>query len=290
MPTKGEKDQITGKDTTGHEWDGIRELDTPLPKWWIYVFYVTVVWALVYVVLYPAIPWGTQHSRGLLGWDQRGDFAERWAAAQAEQAAYKNKIAQAPLAVIETDPQLLAYAMAGGHAAFADNCAPCHGGGGSGRKGGFPTLADDDWLWGGTADQIQKTITYGVRNANPESHQTVMPAFGADGALTRAQVNDVAEYVLSLSAGSKNQAAVARGEKIFADNCVACHGAGGKGNMEMGAPNLSDGIWLYGGSKDQIVAQIWRPRMGVMPAWEGRLDPATIKMLTVYVHSLGGGQ
>lgn len=290
MPTKGEKDLVTGTETTGHEWDGIRELDTPLPKWWLYVLYVTIAWALVYVVLYPAIPWGGSHSNGLLGWNQRGEFAEKWAAAKAEQAVYQDKIAASPLAAIEADPQLLAYAMAGGRAAFADNCAPCHGGGGSGRKGGFPTLADDDWLWGGTADQIQKTITYGIRNANDESRQSAMPAFGADGVLNRAQVNDVAEYVLSLSGGSQDRAAAARGEKIFADNCVACHGAGGKGNLEMGAPNLADGIWLYGGSKDQIVAQIWWPRMGVMPAWEGRLDPATIKMLTVYVHSLGGGQ
>lgn len=290
MPTKGEKDLVTGTDTTGHEWDGIRELDTPLPKWWLYVLYITILWALVYVVLYPAIPWGTGHSRGLLGWDQRSEFAERWSSAKSGQSAFNDRIASATLAVIEADPQLLTYAMAGGRAAFADNCAPCHGGGGSGRKGGFPVLADDEWLWGGTLDQIQRTITYGVRNANSESRQSAMPAFGADGVLTRKQVDDVAEYVLSLSSQAKDQAAAARGATVFGDNCAACHGKGGKGNMELGAPDLTDGVWLYGGSKDQIVAQVWRPKMGVMPAWEGRLDPATIKMLTIYVHSLGGGQ
>ena len=290
MPTKGEKDLVTGTETTGHEWDGIRELDTPLPKWWVYVFYISILWALVYVVLYPAIPWGTGHSQGVLGWDQRGEFAERWSRAKSEQAAFNDRVAGATLAAIEPDPHLLAYAMAGGRAAFADNCAPCHGAGGSGRKGGFPTLADDEWLWGGTLDQIQRTITYGIRNANPDSRQSVMPAFGADGLLTRKQVDDVAEYVRSLSGGAKDQAAVSRGAKLFVDNCAACHGADGKGNMEVGAPNLSDGIWLYGGTKEQIVAQVWRPHMGVMPAWDGRLDPATIKMLTVYVHSLGGGQ
>lgn len=290
MPTKGEKDLVTGTETTGHEWDGIRELDTPLPKWWLYVFYVTILWALVYVVLYPAIPWGTGHSRGLLGWDQRGEFAERWAAARSGQATFNDRIAGSALATIESDPQLLAYAMAGGRAAFADNCAPCHGAGGSGRKGGFPALADDEWLWGGSLDQIQKTITHGVRNANPDSRQSVMPSFGTDSILTRKQVDYVAEYVLSLSGRAKDQPAAARGATVFADNCAACHGPAGKGNIDLGAPDLSDGIWLYGGSKEQIVAQIWRPKMGVMPAWDGRLDLATIKMLTVYVHSLGGGQ
>ncbi|MHB1217209.1 MAG: cytochrome-c oxidase, cbb3-type subunit III [Alphaproteobacteria bacterium] len=290
MPTKGEKDLVTGTETTGHEWDGIRELDTPLPKWWLYVLYATILWALVYVVLYPAIPWGTGHSRGLLGWDQRSEFAERWSSAKSDQAGFNDKIAGAALASIEADPQLLTYAMAGGRAAFSDNCAPCHGGGGSGRKGGFPTLADDEWLWGGTLDQIQRTITYGIRNANSDSRQSAMPAFGADGVLTRKQVDDVAEYVLSLPGAAKDQAAAARGTTVFADNCAACHGKGGKGNIELGAPDLTDGIWLYGGSKEQIVAQVWRPKMGVMPAWEGRLDPTTIKMLTIYVHSLGGGQ
>ncbi|MFO0995881.1 MAG: cytochrome-c oxidase, cbb3-type subunit III [Alphaproteobacteria bacterium] len=289
MTTQRDTDSLTGRETTGHEWDGIKELNTPLPKWWLYVFYATVLWALVYVVLYPAIPWFSGHSKGMLGWSQRVEFSERMAAGRAEQAKFRERILDASLADIRGNPELLSFALAGGRAAFADNCAPCHGAGGSGRKG-FPNLADDAWLWGGTLDAIHQTIEYGIRSTHAETRQSVMPSFGADGILTPEQINDVAEYVLSLTNRSSDPAAVERGQTVFADQCVACHGEKGAGNPELGAPSLAGQNWLYGGTKRDIVAQVTRPRLGVMPAWSGRLDPATIKMLAIYVHSLGGGQ
>ncbi|MFN0043580.1 MAG: cytochrome-c oxidase, cbb3-type subunit III [Alphaproteobacteria bacterium] len=284
-----DRDALTGKPTTGHEWDGIRELNNPLPKWWLYVLYATMIWAAVYVVLYPAIPWFSGYSKGVLGWSMRGEFAERWAEGRAEQSQFQARIVAASMEEIRADPLLLNYALAGGRAAFADNCAPCHAPGGAGRKGGFPVLADDDWLWGGTLEAIELTIRHGVRGADAESRQSVMPAFGADGMLTQAQIAEVAAYVLTLSGGPADDSTI-RGKAIFAEQCTACHGTDGKGVAELGGPNLADQIWLYGGARHEIAAQIAKPRVGVMPGWQGRLDPATIKMLAVYVHALGGGK
>jgi cytochrome c oxidase cbb3-type subunit III len=289
MPTKVEKDLITGTDTTGHEWDGIKELDTPLPKWWLYTFYASIVFAFVYVILYPAIPLGGSHTTGVLGWSKRAELDEQIAKARAHQADFVARINAATFAVIRSDADLLNFALTGGRAAFADNCAPCHAAAGAGRPG-FPNLADDEWLWGGKIEQIYQTIRHGARNEDGDAHVSTMPSFGVDQVLKPEQINDVAEFVLSLSGQSKDAAAAKRGAPIFAENCAACHGDAGKGNAELGAPNLADPIWLYGGKKADIVAQINRPRLGVMPSWAGRLDPATLKMLAVYVHSLGGGQ
>jgi cytochrome c oxidase cbb3-type subunit 3 len=289
MATERDTDALTGRETTGHEWDGIKELNTPLPKWWLYVLYATILWSLVYVVLYPAIPWFSGHSKGILGWSQRVEFSERMAAVRTEQAKFEQRILAASLDEIRGDPELLAFALAGGRSAFADNCAPCHGPGGGGRKG-FPSLADDVWLWGGTLDAIDQTIRYGIRSAHDETRQSAMPAFGVDGILGREQIDDVAEYVLSLSGRAGDPGAAERGQALFADQCVACHGETGEGNPELGAPALKGQDWLYGNTKLDIVGQVTKPKHGVMPAWTGRLDPATIKMLAIYVHSLGGGQ
>jgi cytochrome c oxidase cbb3-type subunit III len=289
MPTKIEKDIISGTDTTGHEWDGIKELNTPLPKWWLYTFYASILFAFVYVILYPAIPLGGSHTSGVLGWSKRAELDGQIAAARARQADFIKRINAATFAVIRSDNDLLNFALTGGRAAFADNCAPCHAAAGAGRPG-FPNLADDEWLWGGKIEQIYQTIQHGARNDDPDAHVSAMPNFGTDGVLKPEQINDVAEFVLSLSKRSTDAAAAKRGAPIFAENCAACHGDTGKGNVELGAPNLTDAIWLYGGKKADIVAQITHPRMGVMPAWGARLDPATLKMLAVYVHSLGGGQ
>ncbi len=289
MPTKVEKDEITGQHTTGHEWDGIKELNTPLPKWWLYVMYATIVWSVIWWFLYPSWPGVTGYFHGLLGANQRLELDQRMAQANLRQAEYLKRIGQASLQQISQDPDLLNFALAGGAAAFATNCAPCHGLGGAGQ-GVYPNLADDSWLWGGTLDAIHQTITYGIRNGNDNARTSEMPAFGADQLLTREQINDVAEYVLSLSGRADDAEAAKRGAAVFAEQCAACHGDDGKGNQELGAPNLTDQIWLYGGTKADIVAQIFRPRMGVMPVWSERLDPDTIKILTVYVHSLGGGQ
>jgi len=286
MPTTVERDSVTGTETTGHEWDGIKELNTPLPRWWLIVFWATVIWSVLYVILFPAFPgW-----EGVWKYTARKDVAQRIEAVDAERAGWRDRLAAASLADIEADQDLLAFAVAGGHAAFSDNCAPCHGAGGAGGPG-YPNLLDDDWLWGGTLDAISTTIVHGVRWAEDEETRiNDMPRFGADELLTADQINDVAEYVLSLSGKATDQAAAGRGKGIFDENCVACHGENGQGNTELGAPRLDDAIWLYGGDKATIVQTISVARRGVMPAWSARLDPVTIKQLAVYVHSLGGGQ
>lgn len=289
MPTKIEKDVITGKATTGHEWDGVKELDTPLPKWWLYVFYATIIWSIGYYVLYPAWPSLSSHTTGMLNYSARTDIARDLREQAEQRAPYVNRIRAASLEQIRNDTQLLGFSIAGGRSAFADNCAACHGSGGAGTKG-FPSLADDDWLWGGDLEAIGTTIRAGIRSAHPDSRLSQMPRFGLDGMLNATQISDVAEYVLSLSATETDKPAAQRGAAVYAENCAACHGNKGEGNAELGAPSLSDRIWLYGGDKASVVQSIAASRNGVMPAWIDRLDEATIKMLTVYVHSLGGGR
>jgi len=289
MPTKVEKDAVTGRETTGHEWDGIKELNTPLPRWWLYVMYATIVWAVIWWILYPSWPGITGYFGGLIGSNQRIELEQRMAVPLAGQALFVERLAAASPADISQDPELLSFALVGGGAAFADNCAPCHGLGGAGQ-GYYPSLADDAWIWGGTLDEIHATIEYGIRNGRDDARFNVMPAYGVDQMLDRQQIADVAEYVLSLSERSEDAAASERGAPIFAEQCAACHGESGEGVTELGAPALNDQIWLYGSTKEEIVQQIHRPRHGVMPAWVDRLDPETIKALAVYVHSLGGGQ
>jgi cytochrome c oxidase cbb3-type subunit 3 len=289
MPTKVEKDSVTGTQTTGHEWDGIKELDTPLPKWWLYVFYACIAWSLVYYVLYPAIPFVTGYTKGLLGTSTRAELVTDLARARGEQARFYDAISTAALDQIRGDDELLNFAITGGRAAFADNCAPCHAPGGAGRVG-YPTLADDHWLWGGSLEEIHETIRVGVRHDNDETRFSLMPSFGADGLLEAGQVRDVAAFVAAFVGEPGDLAAAERGAEVYGENCAACHGESGEGDRESGAPKLNDHIWLYGGSEEEIAAQVNRPRHGVMPAWQGRLDDSTIKMLTVYVHSLGGGE
>ena len=286
MPTKIEKDTLSGRNTTGHEWDGVKELNTPLPTWWVYTFYATIVFAIVYCVLYPSWPWASGHTRGLLGYSARTELTQALAEQTKARAGFVDRIRKASLADIRKDPELLSFAMAGGRSAFQNNCVPCHGAGGADNIG-FPNLADDDWMWGGSVDQIYKTIEHGIRNSDEASRQSMMPKFGVDGLLTGQQIAAVTDYVLSLSGKAK---AMPEGAAIFKDQCAACHQADGKGNQELGAPNLTDGIWLYGGSREQIYQSIFFAHNGSMPAWTGRLDEATLKMLAIYVHSLGGGR
>ncbi|MDE1569689.1 cytochrome-c oxidase, cbb3-type subunit III [Aquabacter sediminis] len=284
----GAVDNATGVSTTGHEWDGIRELNNPLPRWWLWVFYATIVWAFGYWVLYPAWPLISSHTTGLLGWNSRSAVALQLQDLQALRAETSTRLTNASLEEIEKTPDLLALARAEGRVAFADNCAPCHGAGGGGAKG-FPNLNDDDWLWGGTLADIQQTITHGIRSGDEEGHQGNMTPFG--GVLSKADISAAADYVLSLSgAGPADTPSAKKGAAVFAANCAVCHGADGKGKQELGSKNLTDGIWLYGGDKATIMQTITNGRGGVMPAWAGRLSPTTIKALTVYVHTLGGGQ
>ena len=290
MADKKHIDEFSGTETTGHEWDGIRELITPLPRWWLWTFYACVIFAAVYWVLMPAWPGITGYSHGILGYSTRASIETTMAQAKQSMAGMRNRLAAAPLADIEKTPDLLEFAMAGGRSAFAVNCSQCHGSDASGRKG-FPNLNDDDWLWGGKLADSNFTITHGARNgADPDARGTQMPRFLADGILTAAQISDVADYVLSLSGAAHDDAAAARGQPLFAQDCVACHGDKGQGSNEFGAPRLSYNIWLYGGDRATIIQTISYARNGVMPNWGARLDQETIKELTIYVHSLGGGQ
>lgn len=277
-------------ETTGHEWDGITELNKPLPKWWLWTFYATIVWAIGYWLLMPAWPSVSTYSKGLLGYSQRERVAEQVAEAKAAKSDYRDKIAAMDLTAINNDPDLLSFALAGGEAAFGDNCAPCHGRGAQGAFG-YPNLRDDSWLWGdGTLAAIHKTILHGIRSGDPDTQTNQMPAFGRTGVLNEPQIADVAEFTLSLSGKANDKEADERGAKIFATTCTPCHGADGKGNPKLGAPNLTDELWLYAGDKQTIMADIRNGRGGVMPAWITRLDPETIKELAIYVHSLGGGR
>ena len=288
--TEREIDHETGTETTGHVWDGIRELNKPLPKWWLWTFYACIVWAIGYWILMPAWPLVTGYTKGMLGYSSRERVTEQLAEAKAEKSVYRDKIAASDLAAISADPELLRFALAGGEAAFGDNCSPCHGRGAQGAIG-YPNLRDDSWLWGdGSLAAIHQTITHGIRADDPETRMNQMPAFGKTGLLTEPQIGDVAEFVLSLSGKSSDTGAAERGAKIFAASCTPCHGKEGKGNQSVGAPNLADELWLYAGDKPTIETTIGNGRGGVMPAWGPRLDPVTVKELAIYVHSLGGGQ
>ncbi len=289
MVTQVEKDEITGTDTTGHEWDGIKELNTPLPRWWLWVLYACIVWAIGYWIAMPAWPmlWG--YSTGVIGYSQRATVAAQIEQANAVRAVYRDKVSVASLEEIKSDPELLEVALAGGRAAFGDNCAPCHGSGAQGFKG-YPNLNDDAWLWGGTLDDIHTTVAFGIRSTHEDTRVNDMPAFLRDEVLSRAEVAQVADYLLSLSGAAPEGAEIAAGKVIFDDNCAACHGPEAQGMAELGAPNLTDPIWLYGGDRSTLIETISYSRAGVMPAWTGRLDAVTIKELAVYVHSLGGGK
>ena len=285
-----EVDAHTGTSTTGHEWDGIRELNTPLPRWWLWLFYVTIVWAVGYWIVYPSWPLVSSYTTGVFGWQSRDAIVSDLAALKAQRGPMMDKLASATPTQIAADPQLLDFARAQGRTAFGDNCAPCHGSGGGGTKG-YPNLNDDEWLWGGKLDDIAATIRFGIRSVDPKTRLGSMPAFGRDGMMKRPDIETVADYVRSIAGLPVDpKADVVAGRKIFLDNCASCHGDDGKGKRDMGAPNLTDRIWLYGSGKDTIVDGLWNGRGGVMPAWAGRLDDTTIKALTVYVHTLGGGE
>ncbi len=279
-------DPLTGTETTGHEWDGIRELNNPLPKWWLYVFYATIIWAIGFYILYPSWPWFGGYTAGVLGYSSRAEFAEQMEAVKESRSGWIDRFEELDIDEIAQDPELLQFAMAGGRVIFAENCAPCHGSSGAGAPT-YPVLVDDDWLWGGSLDDIHTTVMHGIRGESDEARYSEMPAFGADEILEPNQISAVADYVLSLSGSGT---ATEEGKAIFEEQCVACHGEDGTGIPEMGGPNLTDHIWLYGGTKDAVTAQITKPRHGVMPPMVGRLDDAEIKQVSIYVHSLGGGQ
>jgi cytochrome c oxidase cbb3-type subunit 3 len=284
-------DEPTGTETVGHEWDGIEELNTPLPRWWLLTFYATILFSIAYVVVYPAIPLATKGTEGLWGWSSRGDLAEETAAAEKQRAPLYAALAKTPIENLQADPKLYRAAIDGGRAAFKVNCVTCHGAGAAGIVGKYPNLADNDWLWGGDLKTLEQTITHGIRQpGDAQTRTSLMPSFGRDGILSPAQIGEVASYLRVLSKQDGPSAAASRGTQIFADNCAVCHGAAGEGGRNVGAPKLNDAIWLYGGKKAEIAASITNAHAGVMPAWGGKLDAVTIRMLAAYVHSLGGGE
>lgn len=283
-------DEVTGVETTGHVWDGdIYELNKPLPRWWLYTFYVSIVWAIGYWIVYPAWPTINGYTKGVLNYSQRDQVQRDIEAWKSGHAKYRTQIAQMPLADVRKNDELFQFSIAGGGALFGENCAGCHGRGAQGGIG-YPNLNDDDWLWGGDLEKIHTTIAFGIRSGNPNAHDSSMPHFGTDKILDEAQIRDAANFVRSFSHLDVDQEAAKRGAQIFADNCAACHGDHGKGNQDMGAPNLTDAIWLYGSSQEAVMQSIRTGRGGAMPAWSERLDPVAVKMLTLFVYSLGGGQ
>ncbi|MDX9999137.1 MAG: cytochrome-c oxidase, cbb3-type subunit III [Phenylobacterium sp.] len=285
-----ESDEVTGVETTGHEWDGIKELNTPLPRWWLGLFYICIAWAVVYWILMPAWPGISGYTKGVRNHSDRAEVAKQLADLERVRGEGAVKLKTASLQEIEQDPELQSFALAVGQSVFGDNCATCHGAGGTGAKG-YPNLRDDVWLWGdGSLDEIHQTIAVGVRGDHDETRISQMPAFGRDQMLTAAQINDLTEYVVALSGSQADKVAVGRAAPIYAEQCVACHGPAGKGDPALGAPDLTDGEWLYGSRREDIRSQIENGRNGVMPSWAGRFSPETIKALAVYIHANAGGQ
>lgn len=285
---KPEIDSVTGVETTGHEWDGLKELNNPLPRWWLWVFLITIIWSVWYWVVYPAWPTVGGHTKGMYEWTSYKKLADEQAEIKHRQDAYLKKFEKADFEEIAKDPELYAFAMAGGASAFKDNCATCHGSGGAGGKG-YPNLNDDDWLWGGKVEDIYATLLHGIRSKHEDTRLSQMPAFGKEKLLKKEEINAVVEYVLSLSKQSSEGKHSAAGAEIFKKNCASCHGEDGRGMQQYGAPNLTDGIWLYGGDHDAVYNTVYNARAGMMPDWKNRLDENTIRQLAVYVHQLGGG-
>lgn len=283
-------DEVTGTSTMGHEWDGIEELNTPLPRWWLWALYASIAWAAVYVVLYPAWPLIDRATAGTLGWSSTGQLNAELEKQRAARAPVMRAIVETPIEQLVHQPKLMQAAIEGGRAEFKVSCTQCHGSGAAGSKG-YPNLNDDDWLWGGDIATIQQTIQHGIRQPDhDETRMSQMPAFGRDGILKGNQIADVVAHVRTISGQQKANVAARRGAVLFEENCAVCHGSDGKGNRTLGAPNLTDAIWLFGGDADTIAETIANSRYGVMPRWGNRLDPVTIKMLAAYVHSLGGGE
>lgn len=276
--------------TTGHEWDGIEELNTPLPRWWLWTFYVCIVWAIIYSIAYPAWPGISSATSGFLGWSTRADVQAEIDANTAKLGPINEKLASVELTAIVGDAELQGYAASAGSAVFKTWCAQCHGSGAAGAKG-YPNLLDDDWLWGGDIEAIHTTITHGIRSADDEDARfSEMPAFGRDELLEAEQIDQVVNYVMSLSGTAMDGSMVEAGAVVFEDNCAACHMEDGTGDRAQGAPNLTDAIWLFGGDFAAIKETVTNSRKGVMPNWNTRLSEAQIRAVATYVHQLGGGE
>lgn len=285
-----EIDEASGVETTGHAWDGIKELNNPLPRWWLILFWISILWSIVYWVFMPSWPGVSDYLSGLRGHSERRNVEAAVAALVAGRKDQMQRLlAVDSIEAVERDPQLLEFSLNAGASMFGDNCATCHGAGGQGLPG-FPALVDDDWIWGGTLADIRQTLRYGVRSGDPEARLNVMQAFGDLGLLTRREISDLVDYAFFLSGREAPAEAVSRAAPLFQQHCASCHGPEGRGDAALGAPDLTDAIWLYGGDRESLTATLVHGRGGVMPAWRGRLSDEQITALAVYVHSLGGGE
>ncbi|MDW3182959.1 cytochrome-c oxidase, cbb3-type subunit III [Roseobacter sp.] len=284
VPPKQEGDP----NTTGHSWDGIEEFDNPMPRWWLWTFYATIVWGVAYTIAYPAWPLVSSATAGLLGYSTRGEVAAEISAVEEANAGINAQLASAELTEISADATLNTYAVSSGAAVFRTWCAQCHGSGAAGFVG-YPNLLDDDWLWGGDIEAIHTTIAHGIRNEeDPDARYSEMPAYGE--IFEPEEITQVVNYVMSLSGDAFDPALAEPGAELFADNCAACHGDNGLGNVDLGAPNLADAIWLYGGDEETLTETVTYSRYGVMPPWTQRLTEAQIRAVALYVHQLGGGE
>lgn len=284
-------DKTDNVPTTGHEWDGIQEFDNPMPKWWLYTFYACIIWGIGYAIAMPAWPLISSATPGVLGYSTRQNAHAEIAAQELANAGINTELETTDLISIPEDRELMSYAKNAGASVFRTWCAQCHGSGAAGvQANGYPNLLDDDWLWGGDEDAIYQTIAHGVRNEIDEDARfSEMPNFGEF--LEADEIDAVTNFVISLSGGTApNSDSISFGSEIYAENCSACHGEAGQGDRDQGAPKLDDAIWLFGGSFDEIKAQITKSRNGVMPNWQGRLSEAEMRAVALYVHSLGGGE
>jgi len=274
--------------TTGHSYDGIEELNTPLPRWWLWTFYITIVWGIIYTIAYPAWPLVNGATEGFLHWSTRANVAEDIKAHEAKNQGLVDQLDAADLAALDAESPIYKYASARGAAVFRANCIQCHGAGANGGVG-YPNLKDDDWLWGGAQEDIYQTVKHGVRNTTDgDARYSEMPKFGE--ILEAEQIGQVVEFVYSLSQSGADAALAAEGKVVFEENCAACHGDEGKGDVSVGAPNLADALWLFGGDRATLTETVTNARFGVMPAWGQRLSEADVRSVAVYVHSLGGGE
>lgn len=283
-------DDVSGVATTGHEWDGIRELDNPMPRWWLWTFYACIAWALVYSIAYPAWPMISRATQGVLGYNRIEELNAEIDRFAGLNGPIRAKLVETELTEITGNPELVAFANQAGAAVFKTWCAQCHGAGAAGvQASGYPNLLDDDWLWGGDIEAIHTTVTHGIRNTtDDEARYSQMPAFGE--MITAEEIGQVVQYVRQISGQDHDAAAATAGATLFADNCASCHGEDGKGDRAQGAPNLTDAIWLYGGDVASLTHTVKFARFGVMPNWNTRLSEADIRAVSVYVHGLGGGE
>ncbi|MDA5557222.1 cytochrome-c oxidase, cbb3-type subunit III [Shimia sp. MMG029] len=276
--------------TTGHSWDGIEEFDNPMPRWWLWVFYATIIWGVGYTIAYPAWPGVSSATAGLVGWSSRADVVEEIQIAEEKLAPINAKLEAAELTQIAADEELNSYATSAGAAVFKTFCAQCHGSGAAGGVG-YPNLLDNDWLWGGDIENIYLTVKHGIRNEeDDDARYSEMPAFGE--LLEKEEIEQVVNYVMSLSGDPVDASLVDAGAVVYEDNCSACHMENGTGDREQGAPNLVDALWLYGGDYASIKETVTYSRYGVMPSWSyrDRLSEAQIRAVSSYVHQLGGGE